>query len=278
MQTRNHFFLSRKWEADERELQWKLTYLKATNSPYQILMFPEGTDFNPKSKGRSDTYADTNKLAKYDYVLQPKSTGFIYSLKRLREYKIDAVYDITVGYPDVLAKTEPDMFMNRKIPREIHYHIRKYDASSIPEDDEGITEWLRERWNEKEQRLKTFYTHREFRIMPFDKVTTNGHTPHENGHTTHHNGHSHFNAKPQEYTSGEMSFVRFFLSQLFYTGQGSIFLFLCYLYGWCIVWGLVSACVLQYISMKTEGLDYMIMSIHTDPEFRRVRGKPPNAK
>lgn len=285
MQTRNHFFLSRKWESDERELRWKLTYLKATNSPYQILMFPEGTDFNPKSKGRSDTFAETNNLEKYDYVLQPKSTGFMYSMKTLREYKIDAVYDITVGYPDVLAKTEVDMFMNRKVPREIHYHIRKFDASSIPEDDEGITEWLRERWNEKEQRLKSFYTHREFRIMPFDEenstntsngITSNGHA---NGHTPNDNDHAPQTtssaARPQEYTSGDMSFVRFFLSQLFYTGQGSFFLYLCYIYWWCVVWGVVSACVLQYITMKTDGLDYMIMRKHADPEFRRGRGKPP---
>ena len=269
MQTRNHFFLSRKWELDEKELRWKLNYLKATGAKYQILMFPEGTDFNERSKARSDTFADTNNLPKYNFVLNPKSTGFVYTLKQLRHYKIDAVYDITVGYPDILAKTEVDMLKNNKIPREIHYHVKKFDASAIPEGDEEIQQWLRERWDEKEERLKNFYFHREFKSLPNDEEVTTLSTV-ANGISS-----THKPSFPSPEVFGDMYFTRFFLSQLFYTGQGSFFLFLCYFNWYCILWGIVAACWLHYLSVKTSGLDYMIMRHHKDPAFVTARNKNP---
>ena len=261
MQARNHFFLSRKWDQDESELRWKLSYLKAMNTKYQILLFPEGTDFNEKSRSKSHKYSETNNLPKYEYVLQPKSTGFIYTLKTLRKYKIDAVYDVTVGYPDVLAKTEVDMFKNSKIPHEIHYHIKKHDISSIPETDKGIDQWLRQQWEEKEERLKTFYTHREFRETT--SMSSKQSNDVKNG--------------PSNHSSAEvfadMSFGRFFLSQLFYTAQGSFFLFLCYWNWYCIVWGVLAAAWLQYISVKAAGLDFIIMKNCKDPAFIQEREK-----
>ncbi len=265
MQTRNHFFLSRKWDKDEDELRWKLSYLKAMNSKYQILLFPEGTDLNEKSRSRSHEYSETNHLPKYEYVLQPKTTGFVYTLKTLRKYKIDAVYDVTVGYPDVLAKTEVDMFKNSKIPHEIHYHVKKHDVSAIPETDKGMDQWLRQQWEEKEERLKSFYTHREFRdqTSKSSSQSTNGV---KNGHSDHRHPSS-----PE--VLANMSFSRFFLSQLFYTAQGSFFLFLCYWNWYCIVWGVLAALWLQYISVKTAGLDYMIMKNCKDPVFVQEREK-----
>ena len=267
MQARNHFFLSRRWEQDKRELNWKLNYLKAMDSKYQILMFPEGTDFNARNKAKSDAFAETNNLPKYKYVLQPKSTGFVYTLKTLKEYKIDAIYDITVGYPDILAKTEADMFMNRKIPREIHYHIKRFDASSIPESDEGIEKWLRGRWDEKEERLHSFYAHRQFRDLSTDSRETSA-AQTSNNHQMK-NGGTDSSASPEVF--GNMNFWRFFLSQLFYTGHGSFFLFLCYLNWYCVIWGLLAACWLQYLSVRTVGLDFMIMRQNKDPEFVRQR-------
>ena len=259
MQTRNHFFLSRKWEKDEKELQEKLNYLKATNSKYQILMFPEGTDLTPHSKVKSDQYADSNDLPRYEYVLHPKSTGFTYTLKTLREYKIDAVYDITVGYPDVLAKTEVDMFVNNKIPREIHYHITRFDASTIPDTKQEMETWLRKRWHEKEERLHMFYTHREFHNLPRIKSSEEISEGAANEYHTS-NGASAVSSRSPE-VFGSVSFLRFFLSQLFYTGHTMIVVVLSYYLHWYfIILGIIIAFILQYITVYTAGLDYFIMS------------------
>ena len=161
MQFRNLVFLTRQWDKDSQEIEWKLRYLNATNSEFQLLMFPEGTDLNPSHKEKGDQYADKMGWSHYNYCLHPKSTGFLHAIKILREKNLDAFYDMTVGYPDVLARTELDMF-NGRIPREIHYHSKVYKINELPESDQELEAWLRERWREKEERLRLFYTYREF--------------------------------------------------------------------------------------------------------------------
>jgi len=39
--------------------------------------------------------------------------------------QLDAVYDITVGYPKLLAETELDL-LKGKFPSEIHFHVQRY--------------------------------------------------------------------------------------------------------------------------------------------------------
>ena len=168
MQFRNLIFLTRKWDRDSREVEWKLRYLCATNSEYQMLVFPEGTDLNPSHKEKGDQYADRVGWSRYNYCLHPKSTGFLHTIKILREKSLDTIYDMTVGYPDVLARTELDMF-NGRIPREIHYHSKVYKINELPRSDQELEAWLRERWREKEERLRLFYTYREFREVEIVK-------------------------------------------------------------------------------------------------------------
>ena len=37
---------------------------------------------------------------------------------------LDAIYDMTIAYPDNLPETEADL-ANGKIPTEIHFHIKR---------------------------------------------------------------------------------------------------------------------------------------------------------
>ena len=87
MQFRNHLFITRQWKKDKKEFAWKLNYINHTDSPYQLLMFPEGTDLTPEHKAKYDLFADANSWPRYDYCLHPKSTGFIYTLNALRKHK-----------------------------------------------------------------------------------------------------------------------------------------------------------------------------------------------
>lgn len=162
MQYRNYIFLSRNWERDQKELVWKLNYLKATGEPYQYLMFPEGTDLTPSHKKQSDEFAKENNLPSFNYSLHPRYRGFTYAVKVLRESNLESIYDMTVGYPDIFAPTELEIFRDCAIPREVHYHIKRYSLSEIPETDEELVGWLRKRWEEKEERLQLFYTHHKF--------------------------------------------------------------------------------------------------------------------
>ena len=183
MQYMCHIFITRRWQEDKEEFRKKLFYYNALDIPVQLLLFPEGGDLTLRSKARSDSFADTNHLPHYDYCLHPRTTGFLYVLKALRSGHLDAVYDVTVAYPDALAKTELDLLNPAYIPCEIHYYIQHYRAQDLPTGDEELTDWLLELWRKKEERLKEFYVHKRF-LEPAPKSCVNGNTtPQLNGCT-----------------------------------------------------------------------------------------------
>ncbi len=126
-----------------------------------------------KSKGRSDKYADENGLPCYQYCIHPRTTGFVYVMNALRSGGLDAVYDVTIGYPDALPKTEVEMAKG-VMPREVHFHIKSYDDRDLPRDDEQLGRWCKDRWAEKEERLKHFYTNKEFQDTGNEKPTSEG--------------------------------------------------------------------------------------------------------
>lgn len=161
MQMSCFLFIDRKWELDKLEFRDKLYYFNAIDSPVQLLLFPEGGDFTPKVKKRSDQFAKDNNLPIYNYCFHPRTTGFQYTINALRDGGLDAVYDMTIAYPDVLPKTEIDVIKGI-IPKEVHFHVNKYDDKDIPQELEGLEKWLRDRWTEKDERLKEFYRHRMF--------------------------------------------------------------------------------------------------------------------
>ena len=125
-QLANFLFLKRRWEEDEKEFHDKLLYLNSMNCPCQLLLFPEGGDITHKTKKRSDKYADENCLPRYQYCLHPRTSGFIYVMNALRSGGLDAVYDVTIDYPDSLPKTEVELAKGI-MPREVHFHIKSYD-------------------------------------------------------------------------------------------------------------------------------------------------------
>lgn len=173
MQMSNHLFVYRKWELDKPEFRNKLYYLNAIEYPIQFLIFPEGGDFTLKTKRLSDEYAKENNLPRYSYCFHPRTTGFRYAVNALRDGGLDAVYDMTIAFPDILPKTEIDI-LKGIMPREVHFHIRRYDDKDIPEDQTKLKQWVMDRWKEKEVELEYFYLNNYFREKSETKA--NGHT------------------------------------------------------------------------------------------------------
>ena len=232
MQYMCNIFISRRWEVDEKEFRKKLFYYNGLDLPVQLLLFPEGGDLTRRSKAKSDAYADTNGLKRYDYCLHPRARGFVYVMEALRSGRLDAVYDITVGYPDALAKTEGDLTKGKYIPREIHYNIRHYQAEDLPTDEQGLTQWLEERWREKEESLKSFYAHKRFLIKASEAVLSG------NGVGNGQSRHSEYRPIPESAMSKSYSFT--FCGLSFYIFITTLFSFLFYFH-W--VWRL---CVLAF--------------------------------
>ncbi|XP_030855063.1 lysocardiolipin acyltransferase 1 [Strongylocentrotus purpuratus] len=158
MQIASYVFLRRRWEQDKAWMTMMLDYFCDIQYNVQYLIFPEGTDYTDHSKDKSDSYATKNNLPKYEYVLHPRTTGFKHIMDHLRKRQaVDAIYDVTVAYPDrIPVGGELDIF-KAKLPNEVHYHVKRYDISSLPQDTD-YEEWCVERWKEKEVELRGYYT------------------------------------------------------------------------------------------------------------------------
>lgn len=104
MGANSFIFLDRLWEKDEQRLEDMIEYYAQAGAKYQvngwirsfsnelnhfqllqILLFPEGTDKCHRATARCRAYADKKGLQQYDYVMHPKTTGFVYLLQKMRK-------------------------------------------------------------------------------------------------------------------------------------------------------------------------------------------------
>jgi lysocardiolipin and lysophospholipid acyltransferase len=160
-----YIFLNRKWDSDKQTISNMLNhYCNVNRIPVQLLLFPEGTDLSERNKQRDRDYAIVNNLPVNTYTMHPRTTGFIHCMKTLRNEwgngKVN-ICDITIGYLGVIPQSEKDL-LKGTLPKEVHYHVKHYPSSSLPSSDEGLSDWLKERWVEKEERLANFYQSHSF--------------------------------------------------------------------------------------------------------------------
>ena len=242
-----YIFVTRKWDKDQLELQEKIHYFNGLSYPIQLLLFPEGGDMTYKTKEKSNQYADDNGLPRYDYCLHPHTTGFVCVMNALRSGGLDAVYDVTIGYPDTISKTEIE-FGKGIMPREVHFYTKSYDAKDLPMDDDDLAQWCKDRWREKEERLSDFYTHKEFRERTsensiWDDKMSGGNTKYQ---------------KVVE-VFGKKQYFSLICSLLVAIALNGVIIYLLTIsYSFCIL-GVILAASLVYWNCR-EGLDYLIMS------------------
>ncbi|EDO40658.1 predicted protein [Nematostella vectensis] len=173
MQQAMYIFLRRRWEQDEGYLNTILDYFKDLNYPLQLMIFPEGTNLEDRSRVHSDSFARKNNLPIYEYVLHPRVRGFVHCVEKLRHgpRRMDAIHDVTIAYDRNYCFTEKDIILG-DFPREIHFHIKRYPISEIPTDVEELEVWCQKRWLEKEDRLKLFYSKETKCFCPEDEKIT----------------------------------------------------------------------------------------------------------
>jgi lysocardiolipin and lysophospholipid acyltransferase len=169
MQQAMFLFLARKWEKDRHHFNAMLTYFVETNKPVQILLFPEGTDYCEGTKKRSDEYAKKNNLPLKDYILYPRTKGFAELVKGLRHGNIKSVVDLTIGYP-VNIPWGFKSFVCGNFPEEVHFDIKRYPIGDMPKGDTELQEWCSQRFEEKEEVLKGFYSRGRFDKPPVELV------------------------------------------------------------------------------------------------------------
>lgn len=162
MQSIRYIFLSRAWNTDEKLMKEGIACFSETDLPVQLLLFPEGTDLSPSNKEKGHGYAVKNNLPKYEYVLHPRTKGFCLCVEEMRKFKTPpTLVNISVGYLGNMPQNERHIAAG-VWPTEIHFHANQQPLSSLPSDEEGLSQWLKECWRKKENELKAFYSKKQF--------------------------------------------------------------------------------------------------------------------
>uniref|UniRef100_A0A8C4QEN2 Lysocardiolipin acyltransferase 1 n=1 Tax=Eptatretus burgeri TaxID=7764 RepID=A0A8C4QEN2_EPTBU len=170
MQVASFIFIDRKWEVDKKRIIQQLDYFRDVDQRLQLLFFPEGTDLTPNTSARSNEFADRHGLQRYEYVLHPRTTGFVHVVQHLRSAgTLDCIHDVTLAYPNKPPQTELDL-LGGLFPQEIHFLVRRYAVAALPYESVALTTWCQNRWQEKEAALQRFYTHGVFSPPPSTAV------------------------------------------------------------------------------------------------------------
>ncbi|KAK9887015.1 hypothetical protein WA026_019942 [Henosepilachna vigintioctopunctata] len=162
MQLTLWIFIKRLWIMDKKNLEKFCDYVSALSYKFSLLVFPEGTDFTEDTKRKSDNFARINNLQEYNYLLHPRTTGFTFLSSQLLKQKcLDAIYDLTIIYPDIIPQTEKHL-LRGNFPKEVKLHIRRYPSSVLPRSEDGLKTFLEEVWKKKETVLKNYYETENF--------------------------------------------------------------------------------------------------------------------
>ena len=119
----------------------------------------------PKKLAASKKFAAERGLPVSEHVLIPRTKGFVASVQGLRDH-IDALYDITIGYVEGV----PTLWQWIKgAVRRVHINVRRFTVEEIPQEAEALAQWLKDRYQEKDRILETFYRNG---VFPEKETTT----------------------------------------------------------------------------------------------------------
>ncbi|CBJ33474.1 Lysocardiolipin acyltransferase [Ectocarpus siliculosus] len=151
-------FLKRDKTKDLQRVREISDYLVGLDMPTTLLLFPEGTDLSPNNHLKSLAFAKKEGLAEYQYVLHPKVRGFSECMQALRP-GLDAVHDVTIAYHNYKDGGPPseNTMLAGCFPPEVHMHVTRFAVADLPTDDDGLQQWCREAFTEKEERLREFH-------------------------------------------------------------------------------------------------------------------------
>jgi 1-acyl-sn-glycerol-3-phosphate acyltransferase len=151
-------FVKRNWEVDRDKIHSIFSKFRTDQIPVWLISFVEGTRIKPIKLKLSQEYAREKGLPVLEHVMLPRTKGFVASVEGLSGH-IDAVYDVTIGYPDGL----PSLWqIAQGTAKEIHLHVRRFSIDALPKDPALLNSWLVHRFVEKDHLLSSFYRNRSF--------------------------------------------------------------------------------------------------------------------
>uniref|UniRef100_A0A0C9RVC8 1-acylglycerol-3-phosphate O-acyltransferase n=1 Tax=Wollemia nobilis TaxID=56998 RepID=A0A0C9RVC8_9CONI len=146
-----YVFLERNWVKDEARIKLGLQRLRDFPKPFWLALFVEGTRFTKAKLVAAQEYAASTGLPVPRNVLIPRTKGFVSAVSNLREF-VPAIYDVTVAVP----KDNPSPTMLRLFkcqPSVLHVHIKRHPMTELPNMEDGVAQWLRDLFIEKDNLL-----------------------------------------------------------------------------------------------------------------------------
>jgi 1-acyl-sn-glycerol-3-phosphate acyltransferase len=147
-------FLERDWERDRAAISRFWEHFARLNWPVQLMLFPEGTDYNAGSIEKSRTFTEARGERPFKHVLAPRVAGFAHCVKESRARRLlRAILDVTIAYETNVPQSEL-AFLQGKLPTAIHFHVERIDVSDI--NEAKLEQMLFARWRRKDELLTRF--------------------------------------------------------------------------------------------------------------------------
>ncbi|KAJ9543779.1 hypothetical protein OSB04_023486 [Centaurea solstitialis] len=146
-----YLFLERSWAKDESTLKTGLRNLKDYPQPFWLALFVEGTRFTKAKLLAAQEFASSNGLPVPRNVLIPRTKGFVTSVSQMRSF-VPAIIDMTVALPkDTTPPTMLRLFKGQS--SVIHVKVTRHSMKDLPESDEGVAQWCKDKFIVKDDVL-----------------------------------------------------------------------------------------------------------------------------
>eukprot|EP00939_MAST-03C_sp_MAST-3C-sp1_P003055 g3055.t1 len=163
MQCFRFIFLSRSSKYWDRDKAYVSSVLQSFGNVYpdlRLLVFPEGTDLSVSNIEKGKKWAKKNGLSTdRKYTLHPRTKGFVHLVQTMRStsQEIFHVEDLTIAYVDRGERPSEKSIGKGTLPQKVIVRSVRYAESALPKSDDGLEQWLRARFEEKEKLLAAFY-------------------------------------------------------------------------------------------------------------------------
>ncbi|PWA82589.1 1-acyl-sn-glycerol-3-phosphate acyltransferase PLS1 [Artemisia annua] len=147
-------FLERDWKKDAMKLKTAIGVVKRSYRPWWFIVFAEGTRLTPQKLLEAQEYAISQGLHVPRNVLIPRTKGFVSIVKYSREH-FHVVYDLTLVVPPGC----PPLTLKNVLKGEkttINIYIKRFLMKHLPESDEDVAMWCRERFCDKDAFLDQY--------------------------------------------------------------------------------------------------------------------------
>ncbi|XP_037496800.1 1-acyl-sn-glycerol-3-phosphate acyltransferase PLS1 [Jatropha curcas] len=149
-----YVFMSRSWAKDEKNLKSRLIGLQDFPWPFWLTIFTEGTRLTPDKLVASQKFAISKGLPVPSNVLIPRTKGFVAAVQYVRWF-VPAIYDMTLAVPRG-HRTPSFLEILKGRPTVVQIHLKRYPVNELPESEEGIAQWCKDRFVAKDSLLDEF--------------------------------------------------------------------------------------------------------------------------